>query len=169
MPAAFSMSRAAGLPVICKNRISTCFSMISGSGRRRSLSMDASKIALDIGAEEPQSLRLAAMFLGLAGQRQRLRSEGLRLLVCGGAVCDHRGRRDLGRRARPRRRGVDVRRRRCAAGGPGRRQSPRSVLAYPSIPRSCAAVPPRILIRSSSLSPGIAMTWSTGAVFHGNG
>ena len=44
-----------------------------------------------------------------------------------------------------------------------------SVLAYPSIPRSFAAVPPRILIRSSSLSPGIAMTWSTGAVFHGNG
>jgi hypothetical protein len=58
---------------------------------------------------------------------------------------------------------------RCAAGGPRRRQSPRSVLAYASIPRSCAAVPPRILIRSSSLSPGIAMTWSTGAVFHGNG
>jgi hypothetical protein len=53
--------------------------------------------------------------------------------------------------------------------GSGRRQSPRSVLAYPLIPRSCAAVPPRILIRSSSLSPGIAMTWSTGAVFHGNG
>jgi len=54
-------------------------------------------------------------------------------------------------------------------GGPGRRRSPRSVLAYPSIPRRCAAVPPRILLRSSSLSPGIAMTWSTGAVFHGNG
>src|SRR5262245_11460199 len=47
-------------------------------------------------------------------------------------------------------------------GAPGAR-------AYPSIPRSFAAVPPRILIRSSSLSPGIAMTWSTGAVFHGNG
>src|SRR5207249_11022936 len=53
--------------------------------------------------------------------------------------------------------------------GPGRRTSPRSGLAYPSIPRSFAAVPPRILIRSSSLSPGIDMTWSTGAVFHGNG
>ena len=49
------------------------------------------------------------------------------------------------------------------------RKSSRSVLGYPSIPRSFAAVPPRILIRSSSLSPGIAMTWSTGAVFHGNG
>ena len=38
------------------------------------------------GAVEPQSLCLAAKFLGLAGQRQRLRSEGLYLLVCGGAV-----------------------------------------------------------------------------------
>ena len=46
---------------------------------------------------------------------------------------------------------------------------PVSVIAYPTIPRSFAAVPPRILIRSSSLSPGIDMTWSTGAVFHGNG
>ena len=53
--------------------------------------------------------------------------------------------------------------------GPGRRKSPRSGIAYPSIPSSFAAVPPRILIRSSSLSPGIDMTWSTGAVFHGNG
>ncbi len=44
-----------------------------------------------------------------------------------------------------------------------------ALIAYPSIPRSFAAVPPRILIRSSSLSPGIDMMWSTGAVFHGNG
>lgn len=49
------------------------------------------------------------------------------------------------------------------------RLAPHSVIAYPSIPRSFAAVPPRILIRSSSLSPGIAVMWSTGAVFHGNG
>ena len=48
---------------------------------------------------------------------------------------------------------ADARRR-----GPGRRTSPRSVIAYPSIPSSFAAVPPRILIRSSSLSPGIDMT-----------
>jgi hypothetical protein len=59
---------------------------------------------------------------------------------------------------------ADERRRR-----PGRRKSPRSMIAYPSIPSSFAAVPPRILIRSSSLSPGIDITWSTGAVFHGNG
>jgi hypothetical protein len=63
-------------------------------------------------AEEPQSIRLAVLFLVLAGLRQRLLSEGLRLLVCVGGVCDRRGRRDLRRRARPRRRGVDVRRRR---------------------------------------------------------
>ena len=44
-----------------------------------------------------------------------------------------------------------------------------ALIAYPSIPRSFAAVPPRILIRSSSLRPGIDMIWSTGAVFHGNG
>ena len=61
-------------------------------------------------AEEPQRIRLAARFLVLAGQR--LLSEGRRLLVCVGGVCDRRGRRDLGRRARPRRRGVDVRRHR---------------------------------------------------------
>ena len=57
----------------------------------------------------------------------------------------------------------------CGGQGTGAAPVARSALAYPSIPRSCAAVPPRILIRSSSLSPGIAMTWSTGAVFHGNG
>ena len=64
-------------------------------------------------AEEPQSIRQAAMFLVLAG---------LRLLVCVSSVCDRRGRRDLGRRARPRRRGVDVQRRRLAAAGTGAAQ-----------------------------------------------
>ena len=37
------------------------------------------------------------------------------------------------------------------------------------IPNSFAAVSPRILSRSSSLSPGIDMIWSTGVVFHGKG
>jgi hypothetical protein len=36
--------------VMRKNRISTCFSVISGPGRCRSLGMSASTIALDIGA-----------------------------------------------------------------------------------------------------------------------
>ena len=81
------------------------------------------------GAEEPQSLRLAAMFQALAGAGLRAPASASSVV----APCMT----------------VEV--------------------AYPSIPRSCAAVPPRILIRSSSLSPGIAMTWSTGAVFHGNG
>src|SRR5215467_10390610 len=39
----------------------------------------------------------------------------------------------------------------------------------PAMPSSLAAVPPRIAMRSSSLKPGIDMTWSTGTLFHGNG
>ncbi len=37
------------------------------------------------------------------------------------------------------------------------------------IPSSLAAVPPRMVMRSSSLRPGIDMMWSTGTRFHGNG
>src|SRR5262249_32638974 len=55
-------------------------------------------------------------------------------------------------------------------GGGGGPAAP--VVASPKaqlIPRSLAAVPPRIAMRSSSLRPGIDMTWSTGTLFHGNG
>jgi hypothetical protein len=47
---------------------------------------------------------------------------------------------------------------------PALREAPAQLM-----PRSLAAVPPRMAMRSSSLRPGIDMMWSTGTLFHGNG